>query len=136
MKTKQQVFDEVVAHLREQRVCSMGGKANSFQCLYRGPNNTKCAVGALIPDSVYAKQMEGKNVVALLMTYPNLRVSVPEIDAYSTMLGTLQGIHDSSMPTLDEDVNFKDGRSMERVESKLAQLAKACNLTYTEPARS
>jgi hypothetical protein len=32
------------------------------ECLYRGPNGTRCAVGLLIPDEAYFPALEGMNV--------------------------------------------------------------------------
>lgn len=135
MQTKQQVFDRVVAHLRAQGICAMTDGV-AMQCRYRGPNNTKCAVGALIPDDDYDIGMEGKNLSALLASYQYgdaLRRILPEAEEYYEMLANLQGIHDSSMPTLNEELNRNDGRSMERVEHKLQLLANAAGVTYTAP---
>ena len=56
--TKQETFDIIVNHLRKQRCKS----AENSKCLYRGPNNTKCAAGILIPDKDYIPQMEYANI--------------------------------------------------------------------------
>ncbi len=53
--TKQQTFNKVVRHLRRQGVRS----SDEGVCLYRGPDDTKCAVGCLIPDELYSPRMEG-----------------------------------------------------------------------------
>lgn len=67
--TPQEIFDTVVRHLftqgkrcGERRADEDGG---SFQCKYRGPLGTSCAVGVLIPDEAYDPAMEGNAVVAL-----------------------------------------------------------------------
>ena len=59
MPTKQETFDEVVAHLRRQ-----GCKAeNDDGCAYRGDGGTKCAAGCLIPDEEYRPDLEGCSVL-------------------------------------------------------------------------
>lgn len=37
------------------------------QCLYRGPDGLKCAVGAIIPDSAYEPVIEGCTVAGLML---------------------------------------------------------------------
>lgn len=56
MLKKQKIFNHVVAALVEQSEFS----ALEGRCKYRGPNNTKCAVGHLIPDDKYHRQIEGR----------------------------------------------------------------------------
>lgn len=53
--TPQRIFDFVVARLAEQGKASTVGEQRdgSLKCVYRGDNNTKCAVGHLIPDELY-----------------------------------------------------------------------------------
>lgn len=55
----QEIFDKVVTHLRKQ-----GGPAldKKGRCKYRAGNGRMCAVGCLIPDNLYHKDMEGKPV--------------------------------------------------------------------------
>lgn len=55
--SKQHTFDKVTTHLRQQNVQCVDDKGN---CLYRGPNGLKCAVGALIPDNMYSPDFEGQ----------------------------------------------------------------------------
>jgi len=49
--TEQTAFNIVKNHLLTQMTKSIEGN----QCLYRGPNGTKCAIGALITDEEYKK---------------------------------------------------------------------------------
>lgn len=62
-KTQQAIFDFIAPRLYKQGIASVDG---SGTCQYRGPHDTKCAVGFLIPNSVYKKTMEGKTVDALV----------------------------------------------------------------------
>ena len=57
--TEQTAFNIVKNHLLTQMTKSM--EENEFgdtQCLYRGPNGTKCAIGALITDEEYKEITE------------------------------------------------------------------------------
>jgi len=62
-------FDTVVSHVRKQRVKST---TKDGDCTYRGLNNTKCAIGCLIPDAVYNQGMESKNVYTFRDEHPNV----------------------------------------------------------------
>lgn len=50
MRSRQTVFNMVLKHLRKQGKRAMN---RNESCRYRGPNGTKCAVGALIADEDY-----------------------------------------------------------------------------------
>ncbi len=87
--TKQQTFNKVVRHLRRQGVRSSAAGV----CFYRGPNDTKCAVGCLIPDELYQYRMEGCSV------------RDPSMETFLRLLGhdvglcvQLQLAHDDYMP--------------------------------------
>ena len=55
--TMQQAFDKIRTHLSVagSRCTASGG----YTCLYYGNEGARCAVGALIPDSEYSKDLEG-----------------------------------------------------------------------------
>lgn len=53
----QEAFDLMVNHLIAQGKPAID-EEDGGSCLYRGPNNTKCAVGILIPDDKYTPSME------------------------------------------------------------------------------
>ncbi len=64
----QQVFDYVVQQLRLQGVKATSSDDNinscaAGKCKYRGPDNTKCAAGQLIPNSDYNPSFEGYSVI-------------------------------------------------------------------------
>lgn len=59
--TLQEIFDTVVAHLREQGVACK----NSDNCVYRNSAHQACAVGCLIPDSIYRPALEENGVIRL-----------------------------------------------------------------------
>lgn len=59
----------ISAHLAKQRKGSRVDGRDST-CAYRGTDNNMCAIGCLIPDELYNKKYEGKNIRAL-MSYPS-----------------------------------------------------------------
>jgi hypothetical protein len=65
--TRQEMFNKMVAHLREQKAFSV--KLNPWRCRYRGSNGTKCAIGALIPDDKYDHTFEGYLVHNLMFDF-------------------------------------------------------------------
>lgn len=64
---------KLIAHIRsflavqdEASVDARGG------CLYRGENSTRCAVGCIIPDEIYAPKMEGHSFRVVINDFPSL----------------------------------------------------------------
>ncbi len=97
LSQNQKTFNKVVRALRKQGCKSQkpaGNYDGNMSCLYRGPNNTKCAAGHLIPDKMYDERMEG-NVAE------NSRVSkVLESCGHDpTFVYQLQIIHDYTEPS-------------------------------------
>lgn len=88
--TKQACFDKVATHLLTQREKSSIGT----NCVYRGKDGLKCAIGCLIPDERYLPTMEKKTVETLLYDFPTLR-EVPEINGNDELLQRLQSCHDA-----------------------------------------
>ena len=80
----QEAFNFIGAHLLTQRAQSRDPSG----CRYRGPNGTKCAVGALIPDDQYDPTFEGSPVGAIQDDTPALE----GLDFQ--LLSQLQNIHD------------------------------------------
>lgn len=77
----------------------------STTCLYRGPNETKCAVGMFIPDENYDKGMEHNNANGLLAKFPALKGLLPLEGEFMSLLQT---VHDNSNPknTLDNMIKW------------------------------
>jgi hypothetical protein len=108
--SKQETFDRVVAHLRQQGCKSISPDG---VCMYRGPNGTKCAAGCLIPDTKYSSSMENSTVWG-----------TPGVILYGEghdldLVRGLQIVHDSYC--------------VPEWENKLAGLAKRLGLSYTHP---
>lgn len=62
--TEQEIFDHVWHFMKKQGRQSV---SNDDICLYRGPDGTKCAVGCLLEDDEYDKEMNHQTVRSLLL---------------------------------------------------------------------
>lgn len=110
--TKQETFDRVVQHLRQQ---AAKAEDSNGGCMYRTPDGKRCAVGALIPDELYRPAFEGfriggENPVTALMEH--LGHSLP-------LLRDLQRLHDNG--------------DVREWETELECVAKKHRLRYTPP---
>lgn len=95
-ESEQEIFDIVVKHLLKQmnkseKKCSSG----HMLCLYRSPEGLKCAVGALIPDSLYKEEFDdqgyenGLDIEGMIIDYDLFDKK------YENFLKKLQNIHDN-----------------------------------------
>lgn len=101
--TRREVYTRVKAHMLKQRkraFCKVKDR-----CLFRAPDGTSCAVGALIPDRLYHPSMEALTTHELIKKYPEL---APHGISHknSNLLGRLMNIHDG-MPPNEWDDAFK-----------------------------
>lgn len=133
----QKTFDYVLAFMREQKAPSAKVKGSPNQhwstevtCLYRGPAGGKCAVGCLLPDSVYERRMEGKSV-AFLLRNPAVRAALgikgdTGYTAELTFLRDLQRAHDDAANTSAH----ADMEWLPLFEQRMRSVACGYNLTY------
>lgn len=118
MRTQQELYDIVVAHLRKQHAKSQS--PDKKICMYRGEGGLKCAVGVLIPDEIYNHAMEFS--LHTLTFYKgdllpdNLRL---EFATHFDLLSTLQEVHDKV--------------EIDNWEKKFKTTAKLLDLQYTPP---
>lgn len=98
---KQDAFNKVW----DWAVVKKNPKAGSdISCYYRGPNNTKCFVGVLIPDSMYSPDMEGVSAGDMIKKYPGLLEYLSiNTDKDLSFLDELQNVHDSYPPNRWEE---------------------------------
>ena len=90
--TPQEVFDYIVSHLLKQGKRSYGAYPDDTRtegCLYRGPDNLKCAAGCLIPDDLYSKELEGDSWGSV-----SRKLNCHENHAY--LISQLQKAHDAA----------------------------------------
>jgi len=97
---RQEIFDTVAKHLLTQKV-----KSKAAICLYRGPNGTKCAIGALIKDEFYDIEMEclGGLLVNSSAQWALKQSGVRFSDGLWSFLSQLQEIHDEHEPETWKD---------------------------------
>lgn len=108
------IAKQVLAHLKTMKHRS--GKQHPdfeqpFMCQYRTRGGEKCAIGALMPDWIYSKDMEDVSINDLLrgtagaLLWPEFEVFLAEtygnggpLSAQDLrFLGTLQEIHDNEL---------------------------------------
>jgi len=101
MKTRQEIFNQVAAHLMTQKAPAL----IAGECRYRGLDGQKCAVGCLIEDKYYNKEFEGTVVSILRPNLPrqhgllNAALLASGVDiirtSVVTLLSELQQLHDN-----------------------------------------
>ena len=102
-KTLREVFKQVQQHLLTQGMQSKGEDASGIvRCMYRGPEELKCAVGCLIADEDYRPSMEGEYIYPC-HEFQNIDELGPELEInseaqYLYMLSRLQAVHDTVAP--------------------------------------
>lgn len=117
--TNQEIFDKVLNHLRQQGKQCKG----AVDCLYRGPDGMKCAVGCLIDDEHFNPQA---NTFTMYheMVLDMCRKSGINLVESKYLLIALQDAHDTYDPK-EESVGF-----VEYIEEKFAVIAKVYRLEY------
>jgi hypothetical protein len=89
------ILSKVYIHLVSQTTRCVDLDGN---CLYRGDQGTKCAIGCLIPDDVYKPEMENLGVMDVLRKFPGVTTLFLGIDIESKdilFLSVLQDLHDN-----------------------------------------
>ena len=87
----QEIFETVSRHLFVQGKQSRGADG---RCAYRGEDNQRCAVGVLIPDALYHREIEGCSVHHKTVM-PLLTAAIDNLDHnIISMLDWLQNTHD------------------------------------------
>lgn len=131
--TKQEIFNEVYHRLFKQGEPSIEGG----MCLYRGPNNNRCAVGWLIPDEYYRGDFEGQNVKDIaeeeLEEGHPLKTFLLENSGF---LLELQKAHDDVTPEYDFEDDYEDSPTndkpvpwIETWKEAMSRIAQEHNLT-------
>ncbi|MEX3690648.1 hypothetical protein AB3X91_16005 [Paraburkholderia sp. BR14263] len=97
----QDVFDSVAWPLLHQNARSTA--FDSVRCMYRAPDGKRCAVGWLMPDSIYSKALEFfsvKDVAARLIERHDAEATAYAhfLHAHHNLLVALQEMHDARRP--------------------------------------
>lgn len=90
----QEIYNTVRDHLLAQ------GKPATIKgvCAYRGDDGLKCAVGCLIPDELYSRDLEGQSVQSTDVFKVLTRAGVVESTEQASLLTRLQYVHDVYEP--------------------------------------
>lgn len=93
--TKAQVFHKVRAHLLKQKrkAVKIDGQGQ-----YLAPNGDRCALGCLIPKSLYRPEIEGSDLYDLMNDHPDLLRACGLSGRLTSLLKTLQESHDECEP--------------------------------------
>jgi hypothetical protein len=113
----QGAFDIALLHLLNQGHRSVSSSGRSQ---LRASQGEKSSIGALIPDEIYAKWMEGKTIQQLLAAhgpdYTPLRAHLSDVTL--PLLNELQDLHDRTgacLPSLFRDIVLDGGKRIARM---------------------
>ena len=121
MRSAQQIYETVVKHQRKQGQKShLKLSDGNYSCRYRDPEGRKCAIGCLIPDIEYVKEMEGKDVGDLISGNLLNLLRSAEFYRHRKLLDGLQKIHDKA-------------NSFDEWERQWRMLADDMQLKYPKP---
>lgn len=113
--TEQEVFDQVVNHLRKQGKQSFSKQGG---CAYRGKEGLKCAAGCLISDKEYEEKWEETDWKTLVkFHFPK------EWTYHSNLIQDLQDVHDTGIVVDNIQDVWEEG---------FKRVANTYNLTYKE----
>ena len=116
----QETFDRVYAHLVAQGERSYD--VDDASCMYRGPDNTSCAVGCLIPDELYKPEFEHRRIGGLFQDFPDLFEKLFEgVDV--DLLTRMQHAHDMDYW----------GENLSALHAEMKFIAENFGLNYTQP---
>ena len=91
---KQDVFNKVATHLLTQNSKSIA-HGECKECMYRGENNTSCAIGCLIKDEYYRAEFEQMTADSSYIINTLIASGIEvESDGDEKFLMQLQVIHD------------------------------------------
>ena len=98
MINRQDVFNKIKNHLLSQDKRSVIDKGTRRLCAYRGDNDLSCAIGCLIPDTMYYEDLEGMGVCDEPVLVILKTCKIPTDDKSLNLLNHLQEMHDGDPP--------------------------------------
>lgn len=101
--TIQEIFDKVYTHLLTQNAKSQDNFEGLTSCKYRSAEGLMCAVGCLITDEAYNKDIEGKNPKTKLVRKTLEKSGITVDPNTARILADLQTIHDVFEPEYWEE---------------------------------
>ena len=100
--TTEEIYNKVSEHLLSMKNQSVDEKDD---CVYRGPNGSKCAIGCLIKDEFYSKDLETKSIDLHGRIKEAVEKSIARklTNNETRMLAALQALHDQNMYWITDD---------------------------------
>lgn len=95
----QAMFDKIVYHSRAMTQESRGA---SGVCAYRAPDGNRCLLGAVIPDELYDRKMEGDTINDVCHERPEVAATIGWSKADAPAYASLQAIHDYYFDSREE----------------------------------
>ena len=125
--TPQKIFNTVINHLYTQKKKSFSFSNNV--CQYKTSEGLKCAIGCLIPDEIYIKEMDEDSWIIKKFSRRFESLSYFTEGNNTDLLDRLQKIHDEAS-TSDDRVTFL----LKDLAAELNKVAKEFNLVLPEIA--
>lgn len=100
--TPQEIVDKAMSHIFEQGARALAldrGPIDGF-CMYRAPDGRKCAIGALIPDSLIPTGgIEIGDIRTVMERFPEIKSYLNPTGsmAITSLLSRLQHLHDAHL---------------------------------------
>lgn len=114
--TIQEVFDNIVYHLgtmpEQSYNTQIFNKQGRPTCMYRNTDGNSCAVGRMIADDEYSRQMECHTVSTIVRKHTSMK---ERLEVHLDLLADLQVIH-------DEPANWTGNRRL--MKEKLLQIVR------------
>lgn len=118
--TEQNMFDHICKCLsiQKQRSMELDGSSCGGDCLYRGPNGRRCAIGHCIKNSEYRVDMELSSPVEIAEVVPSLSWMSGKFMDY------LQKCHDESTTSTKLKSRLRDVAKRFELKSECVKLIK------------
>lgn len=96
MYTPQSAFDKMVTHLLSMKERSTVIENDYTYCVYRGPNNSMCVFGVMIPDELYLPDFdEDRKPADTVFSFPQIKeLFDPTYNDWVIFLEDMQNTHD------------------------------------------
>lgn len=120
---QKKIVERVRKHLLRQKARASSGGT----CVYRAPDGKRCAVGALIKDEVYCKEMEGAGVSSLMHAIfdgKGLHGDFVLAQVLVETLGVQAVANEEVLELLDNLQSIHDNKGPDEWESSLDRLAR------------
>lgn len=128
MLNKQEVFNTVYTKLRAQGKRSIVLERKHQRCVYRGRGNTRCAIGHLIPDELYTKELEGQVVGRLCYDPEKVNINV----VLATLFGELTKQDYSFLNALQQAHDYWTKETLDALDAAFREVAKQFDLEFND----